>query len=538
MPRVILSLDTIGSKQFASQPGGQQALARLCDEMDAFTQQWLDRLRPTSEIRTSKLPREGDDIGYAIEGGSPVQLADTSVAAAIAAFLAGPNARRFRFTAYEVSDARYQPLIGAFKSISKGKPGSAHHLAFDRRLVTALSDESTVRWLAEAPTEYAALDTPGEGLVGVIVDYYCPIDLALEYAPPPYLRDSVARANARSFSPVDQAHDERARSGAHSSGVDPRGRDSEIDRLCELGEVQLHRKLWSDARQTFQDGLARADTLGLPIARARLLTHLGRVAAAEQRTAEALALYEQALVANVDAHSRHGEAVVHGRIADLLERSDTARAAASRLRAVEIETALGDSLSLVYAANAAGRFFRGVGNLELAAKMHLQAAVVAERIGHNGLAARNYGNHGSALRDLGLLDAATEAYRTALQLSESSRLWYGVSITLDNLGRVLAMGGDDEQAARHFQRSLELDRLKGDALGMGKSTANIGVLCWLRGDHSAAVSQWRDATRLLESALSRGGGIETEARRGLSKLGRMRKAIKTVRKGNVGALFL
>lgn len=546
MYAVMLIADIIGSKAMASKPGGHTEIRDLCDCTGAYLDRMLRTLAGEPSPNFRRLDPEGDNVVYRLEAETAGELANLALSSAIAAFLDGPAPTQFRYVIFHIDPvATYQPRIKAFNEVPKSPDGKNHYLAADRALVSVLSDREIFSWLRDVPTKEARIKTPGEATAAVYVDFYCPIRSEVVYPPLAFLKDSVLRGYNLLSTTVElprmvAAPDVHVGSEfvAITDTASP-PRTHELKVLTERGEVHLARGQLVQARESFRSGLEQYEALSSALGQAQMLTNLGRVDQAAGNAVAAEAYYQAALRVNIAAGLHRGEAIALTHLASLLEKTDPPRAREALLRAVKIEEALGPSLALIYAANSAGRLLRRIRELDTATAMFNMAVKAATATRHYGLACRNLGDLGTAYRDLGDIPKARAAYDESLGLAEKWGFSWAAAIVHDNLGRLEAIVGNEDLAEAHFTASLRLDRSNGDAFGMAKSYANIGVLHWLRGSTQKACDAWKASDDLFRRSIVRGGRIEAQANDFLRKLTDIRERTDRVRRrgANLNDLF-
>jgi len=103
---------------------------------------------------------------------------------------------------------------------------------------------------------------------------------------------------------------------------------------------------------------------------------------------------------------------------------------------------------------------------------------------------------GRACLLLNKLIAAEEAYQRVLVLSQEDE-WRAMAFT--NLGTVLHLQGDVQEAERVFDRALEIDERLGDVKSMAANYANIGSICRERGNLGKAEKMFSAALEIDEN---------------------------------------
>jgi len=171
-----LIVDIIGSKELASQPGGHASIHELCQGIRTFLDSEFEHLNRRHSLDISQQNPQGDDVQYRLDGASPQEIANVSLAAVIAAFSSSPVGKRFRYIVYTLeANINYQPRIKTFGDISKTEEGKRHHIAVERSLVSSLTDSRIINWLETAEHLPTSLELRGEPWTGVHVDLYCTV---------------------------------------------------------------------------------------------------------------------------------------------------------------------------------------------------------------------------------------------------------------------------------------------------------------------------------------------------------------------------
>jgi tetratricopeptide (TPR) repeat protein len=95
-------------------------------------------------------------------------------------------------------------------------------------------------------------------------------------------------------------------------------------------------------------------------------------------------------------------------------------------------------------------------------------------------------------------DEAARQYQRALDINERLGDQAGMARSYHQLGRLAGDRGDYEEAARQYQRSLDISERLGDQAGMASSYHQLGVLAQLRGDYDEAARQYQRALDIKE----------------------------------------
>lgn len=145
------------------------------------------------------------------------------------------------------------------------------------------------------------------------------------------------------------------------------------------------------------------------------------------------------------------------------------------------------------AQNRIGRLYRDTGSLELARK-HLDAglALFTSDSDQRGIAA-SHDDIGQVLWIQGQYDDALESMSIALEMRRGFNDERSIALSLNNMGLVWMDHGDMQKAREAFEASLKLRRGSSDRIGISESLTNLGCLEQDR-------NNWRGALRLFEEA--------------------------------------
>ncbi len=121
-------------------------------------------------------------------------------------------------------------------------------------------------------------------------------------------------------------------------------------------------------------------------------------------------------------------------------------------------------------------------------------------------AARQPGRHGQlSYHQLGILaqdrgdyDEAARQYQRALDINERLGNQAGMAASYHQLGMLAQDRGDYDEAARQYQRALDINERLGDQAGMAASYHQLGILAQLRGDYDEAARQYQRALDINE----------------------------------------
>ena len=145
------------------------------------------------------------------------------------------------------------------------------------------------------------------------------------------------------------------------------------------------------------------------------------------------------------------------------------------------------------AQNRIGRLHRDLGSLELARK-HLDAALMLFSVDQDerGIAA-SHDDIGKLLWVQGQYDEALRAMRVALDMRRRFGDDRSIALSLNNMGLVWMDHGDTHKAREAFEASLSLRRKNSDRIGIAEALTNLGILEQDR-------NNWDGALKLFEEA--------------------------------------
>jgi tetratricopeptide (TPR) repeat protein len=102
-------------------------------------------------------------------------------------------------------------------------------------------------------------------------------------------------------------------------------------------------------------------------------------------------------------------------------------------------------------------------------------------------------NLGKILRDLGLFDMAELMFEEALEKKMRLLDWRGEATTYNELGILKKKVGNSNRALEMFKKSLEIKRERGDSHGQGLSLLEIGALYYEMSEKLQACESWIQA---------------------------------------------
>jgi tetratricopeptide (TPR) repeat protein len=95
-------------------------------------------------------------------------------------------------------------------------------------------------------------------------------------------------------------------------------------------------------------------------------------------------------------------------------------------------------------------------------------------------------------------DEAARQYQRALDIKKRLRDQPGLASSYHQLGMLAQMRGDYDEAARQYQHSLDIKERLGDQPGLASSYHQLGMLAQMRGDYKEAARQYQRALDINE----------------------------------------
>ncbi len=102
-------------------------------------------------------------------------------------------------------------------------------------------------------------------------------------------------------------------------------------------------------------------------------------------------------------------------------------------------------------------------------------------------------------------DEAARQYQRSLDINERLGNKAGMADSYHNLGALAQARGDYDEAARQYQRALDINERLGNQAGMADSYHNLGILAQARGDYDEAARQYQRALDIDERLGSQAG---------------------------------
>ena len=95
-------------------------------------------------------------------------------------------------------------------------------------------------------------------------------------------------------------------------------------------------------------------------------------------------------------------------------------------------------------------------------------------------------------------DEAARQYQRSLDINKRLGDQAGLATGYHQLGRLAEFRGDYDEAARQYQRALDIDERLGDQAGVASSYHQLGMIAHLRGDYDEAARQYQRALDIKE----------------------------------------
>jgi tetratricopeptide (TPR) repeat protein len=132
--------------------------------------------------------------------------------------------------------------------------------------------------------------------------------------------------------------------------------------------------------------------------------------------------------------------------------------------------------------------------------------------------ASSYHQLGVLAQHRGDYDEAARQYQRSLNIRERLGAQAGMASSYHQLGNVAFLRGDYNEAARQYQRSLDIKERLSDQAGMASSYHQLGILAQHRGDYDEAARQYQRSLDIRERLGNQAGTAS-----GYSQLGNLEK---------------
>lgn len=233
------------------------------------------------------------------------------------------------------------------------------------------------------------------------------------------------------------------------------------------------------------------------------MVQTGKLDEGTEELRRSLALYEE-------ISDKFGIANLHSDLGTALRMSGNMEAADLHYdQAVSLWNDLGASASLANTLNNVGVGHHMRGQYAKALEVYERALAIAQEMAFWRVQAIVLTGMGDVYRDLGQVDQAFSAYNEARPIAERAQEAWLVSYILDALGNTYIQTGDFVRANELIRQAYEQARERRSRQSATVFFASLGVLCYERGDPTAAIKHLVEAATVLQ---------EIGARRDLPKV--------------------
>ena len=122
---------------------------------------------------------------------------------------------------------------------------------------------------------------------------------------------------------------------------------------------------------------------------------------------------------------------------------------------------------------------------------------------------------GTLAQARGDYDEAARQYQRALDIDERLGDQAGMATSYHQLGMLAQDRGDYDEAARQYQRALDIDERLGDQAGMATSYHQLGILAQDRGDYDEAARQYQRSLDIEERLGNQAGMADSYGQLGM-----------------------
>ena len=259
----------------------------------------------------------------------------------------------------------------------------------------------------------------------------------------------------------------------------------------------------------YREAAATAERLGLPVARAMALTHLGILQRLTGDLTGANAALSFALKIHELLGDRRGQAIALAELSIVRRLTgDPGGADGALTDALEIYRALGHRRGEAHALNDLGIVRLLTGDLAGAAEAQTQALEIFRAIGHRHGEADALSDLGQVHRQSGDLSAAGEALTTALEIYRSIDHRHGQASALTGLGIIYSASGDPGAAEPALSRALDIFRELRHESGEAYALTERGVVRLSIGDAAGAAQAHHKALEFYRAVGHRGNHAE------------------------------
>jgi len=183
--------------------------------------------------------------------------------------------------------------------------------------------------------------------------------------------------------------------------------------------------------------------------------------------------------------------------------------------ALTIQLKLGNLREVAADHGRSARILMALGRLDEADRRYDSALSAVREAGDRELEGITLHHQGSLAVERGQWSQATDLYRRALALYQSSNNLGNMMLACNSLGNVERRMGRLAEARGWYEMSRDLARRLNDLPGLGQAAQNIGIVCQdegdaarQRGDENAAVTHYRTARESVEESLRIDASLE------------------------------
>jgi CHAT domain-containing protein/Tfp pilus assembly protein PilF len=261
--------------------------------------------------------------------------------------------------------------------------------------------------------------------------------------------------------------------------------------------------------KTYEDAAGKWRAAGEFSLSAITLIRLGHMMYDQRKYAEAQTYYGQALREAQFASDLRGQADAIanlGLVSDRLSKTWEDKQQARQLfdQALGLSLQAGDGLVEAKTHNNLGRYYRSIGEFQLAKEHYTQAVIKMKALGDREQEGLVLANLGAAYRSLGLKADAEKAYNDALDIqrklgdvAEQARCQNGLGRVLDLLGERTIE--EKEKARQKFEEAVNLGKESNDR---DFFEHNLGTICYELGMTYNSLGESHKARDLFNQALT------------------------------------
>jgi len=240
------------------------------------------------------------------------------------------------------------------------------------------------------------------------------------------------------------------------------------------------------------------------------LFSLGRVHIKEGNCEASLEYLHRALLLNVLAGNREGEATVLNAIGLAhfwLDRHDDA--IKHYTQSLEIKREIGDERGASATLSNMAVVYQVRGEYERSVSTYQEAVSISEKLGDRQGLAENLINLGTVYEEQCSLDEALDSYKRALTIESELGDKMAEILCLNDIGNLYITQGKVDDAEVYIERALDARRQLGEKKGIAISLNCLGNIDQLRGHHDKAMSRYLEALALVREIKWRSGEAET-----------------------------